>query len=1142
MNFLSTLHPGNLLIYLFLKPAFFIMFSFLLLQSCKKAEVIEPEIITLTDQEASADAERIRSQVETEIHDRFELSLWASEKLLGDPIAIDIDNHGRALITVTHRSNSGSEFDIRGVDNSWRIESIQWQSVEDRRNFLHRVLAPEKSEQNTWIPDRNEDGLHDWRDLAVVKEEVWRIEDASGNGLADRAQLFIRDFNDEVTDVAGGVLYYNDEVFVVVGPDTWRLRDTNGDGMADWKESISHGYNVHIGFSGHGMSGLRVGPDGRVYWGIGDMGFNVIDKEGNHWYYPNEGAILRSEPDGSNFEVFASGLRNTHEFDFDKHGNLITVDNDGDHPGEHERLMYLVNGSDSGWRINWQFGKYDDPKNNSYKVLMDERFYSPRFEGQAAYILPPLDEYHAGPTGFRYNPGTALSEEWKDHFFIVSFRGSEANSPIFAFTLEEEGASFRLKSDTEIMRGILPVGLAFGPDGALYFNDWIQGWSRNQQGRIWKLDTPEDANAALRAETKQLLAEDFSSRTGQELVQLLGHEDMRVRQKAQFELAGRDAANDLLSAVEQSRNQLARIHGIWGVAQISRRNPDTIDPLRRFLGDTDPEIRAQSAKMLGDVRYAPAANDLIPLLQDENARVRFFATEALGRMAHRPAFDGIVAMLEANNDEDVYLRHAGAIALERIGDGEVVANLATHPSRAVRIGAIVALKRLVHPGAARFLDDADDFIVTEASRAISDDAFIEEALPALARMLDQNRVINEPLMRRAINAALYVGGQEEANRLARFALRNDIPANLRIEAINTLEHWEEPSIFDRVTGWYRGEIHYPVQEGRNAIASVIDRYMKSGETALQLATINAVGTLGVTDAIPGLLDLVHNAGPDQVRITSLNTLAALSYEGLEDVLAVSLEDQSSEVRMNALGLLVDADFPVETKVAMMASVLAEGSVDEKKPAYEALSRMNVPSAHDLLLLEFEQLRTGELIPEVHLDLVIAMETSESDHVRQVIREYQSQKPEGDKLAQFQESLYGGNVNSGRRIFYMDVAAQCIRCHVVDERGTDVGPELTKIASRLTREQLLLSLVDPSAQPVSGFTVITITKQNGETIRGIYQDETDVHLSLVSGGEQVNIPKQEIVSREQSPSAMPSMADLLTRNQIRDLVEYISTLK
>src|SRR5690606_129653 len=183
-----------------------------------------------------------------------------------------------------------------------------------------------------------------------------------------------------------------------------------------------------------------IGPDGRLYWKIGDIGFNVVDDTGRRWAYPSTGAVLRAERDGSNFEVFAVGLRNVQEIAFDQHGNLVSVDNDGDHAGETERVVYIVQGSDAGWRSTWQYGKYTDPKNNRYNVWMDEELFRPHFAGQAAYITPPIAPYHAGPSGFAYNPGTALAPRWRDHFFVTSFTGGAANASVHAFRLRERGA------------------------------------------------------------------------------------------------------------------------------------------------------------------------------------------------------------------------------------------------------------------------------------------------------------------------------------------------------------------------------------------------------------------------------------------------------------------------------------------------------------------------------------------------------------------------------------------------------------------------------------------------------------------------------------------------------------------------------
>ncbi|MEX2601612.1 MAG: HEAT repeat domain-containing protein [Balneolaceae bacterium] len=1101
----------------------------------------EPEVFETTDDQTVEVEEEFKQNTSLTLADGLDLSLWATEDLVKDAIALKMDDSGRAWITVTNRSTS-SEFDIRSRDQSWLVASMTWESVEDRRAFLREELSPERSEENSWFDDFNEDGSHDWRDLTVQKEEVWAISDQSGNGTADEARLYIRDFHEEITDVAGAITLYDEDVFIGVGPDMWRVRDTDGDGMGDWKESISHGYNVHIGFSGHGMSGATVGPDGRIYWGIGDMGYNVIDQEGNHHYSPNQGGILRSEPDGSNFEVFATGLRNTHEFVFDKYGNLITVDNDGDHPGEEERIQYLVNGSDSGWRTNWQFGKYTDSKNNSYKVWMDEEYYVPRYEGQAAHILPPLANYHAGPTGMTYNPGTALSEEWNDHFFIISFRGNASNSPLYAFTLEESGASFELASDEEVLRGILPVGLDVGPDGALYMTDWIQGWGKSETGRIWKLDTPETADAPVRLEVKNLLAEDFSGRPGEELGRLLGHEDMRVRQKAQFEIAKRGDVDLFLPHLESSNEQLARIHAIWGIAQIGRNEPDAVEPLLGLLDDSDSEVRAQALKMLGDVRYEPAAEEMIPLLQDENARVRFFATEALGRISYAPAMEGVIGMLEENSDEDVYLRHAGAIALARMGNGEGLANLSNHPSDAVRTAAVISLKRLQHPGVARFLEDDNEWIVTDAARAISDDHYIMDAFPALASMLDQSRILNEPLLRRAINANLYLGEAEHADRLLAFSLRNDISEDLRIEALNTLRFWEEPSIFDRVTGRHRGQISNDPADVHQAIESGISDLLSSNSSAIRVAAIEMLGGVGYSNSIADIRTMFQDDSDSDVRIAAMTALQSFEYDEIEEVIQSALEDNDQSVRMAALGMIPELNLPDASIVDLLQTAYDEGGSEEKRTVFETLGELDSSESHEALGSMLDNLESGELAPEVQLDLMMAVEAADDESLNSRLEVYHASKPADDPVAQYQESLYGGNMFRGRSIFYQSAAAQCIRCHVVGGQGSEIGPELTGAGSRLGREDMLEALVDPTGRVTPGYSIVMLTLDGGETVQGTLLEESDTTVAVQTGTGTETIPKNEITEWQNAPSAMPAMGNVLSRSEIRDVIQFLTTLQ
>lgn len=1112
------------------------------LSACRSSPELEfeAEIVRLDSAEAAQNTRAVEQDVAPKPAAGFDVRLWASDTLLADPIALDTDPQGR--VYATGSSRSGGLLDIRGHPD-WTTEVLTHKTVEDQRDFIRREMAPARSEENTWLPDLNGDSLHDWRDLTVRKERIYRIEDSTGDGRADRSQVIMGGFNSELTDAAGGLLVRDDDMYVGAFPAVWRLRDNTGDGVIDEKESISYGYGVHFGFFGHGLSGLTMGPDGRLYWGVGDLGFTVVDEEGREHSYPRQGAILRANPDGSDFEVFATGLRNPHEFAFDKYGNIITVDNDGDHSGEHERLVYLVEGSDSGWRANWQYGKYTDPKNNDYKVWMDEGLHRARFEGQAAYIIPPITPYHNGPTGVVYNPGTALSEEWRDYFFMSEFVGSPGNSTVHAFRLKQDGAGFALEQEQPVLNGVLATGITVGPAGALYVADWVEGWESNGEGRLWTLDVPDDQQSALREETRTLLQASFADRSETALGDLLGHPDQRVRMKAQFELVDRSAAETLLATARNSGDQLARLHGLWGTGQLAREDLEHAEPFVAVLNDEDSEVRAQAAKVIGDVGYAAAGEALIPLLEDAAPRVRFFAAQALGQIGHRPAVQPLVAMLEANNDEDVYLRHAGSLALARIGDADPIVALADHSSRAVRIAAVVALRRMEHPGVARFLDDEDPYVVTEAARAINDDGGIEAALPDLAQLLEEERFSNEALVRRAISANLRVGTEDAAQRVAAYATRDGAPEAMRVEATNVLGVWPKPSVLDRVDGVYHGPVERDTALARAALAPIVDPLFADDSASIRVAAAEAIGRLRLDDVTPVLLARVHDDPSADVRAAALRALHAIGSDRMEEAVRTALSDEDDTVRTTALDLLPSLSLPKDTTVELLAAVLDRDTIEERQRALRLLGQIDTPSAHQMLGTLFDRLTAGKLPPAIELDLLEAVEASSSDTLRDRLAAYRAAKPDDDPMAAYGEALYGGDATQGRQIFFEHAGAQCTRCHALrDIEAPTVGPNLRTIGATLSREQLLEALVRPSARIAPGFGTVSVTLQDGQTLSGRLIDESASYLVVESSDGEQRIAKSEIEQRANASSSMPSVENILDKGEIRDLIEFLSTLQ
>jgi putative heme-binding domain-containing protein len=893
------------------------------------------------------------------------------------------------------------------------------------------------------------------------------------------------------------------------------------------------------------MSGVVEGPDGKIYWGIGDIGANLVDKAGNKHFYPNEGIIVRANPDGTDFEVVAAGLRNTYEFTFDEYGNLITSDNDGDHPGESERLVHIVEGTDLGWRANWQYGKYVDPKNNRYNVWMDERLSIPRWEGQAAHILPPIVNYHNGPTGMIYNPGTALGTKWKNRFFLVEFVGTPSRSHIWSFTLKPKGASFDLNEEVDMLNGILPTGIQFGTDGAMYVADWINGWGTKNYGRVWRLDV-DGANNDLEKERKDTqwnMKLNYSDVKDETLLDLLSHDDMRIRKKAQFELAKRDKAGDAVfkQAIAQRENQLARVHGIWGVGQLAEKDIQYANQLMDLLADADPEIVAQAAKVLGDRRHAVAGEKVVALLNEtSNPRVKFFAAQALGRMKFKQAVPSLIKMIDANNDEDLYIRHVGVVALSRIGELDPIVTLTTSPERDLRIAAALVLRRMKSEKISILLADKDEYIVTEAARAINDDLSIVKALPDLAAAIQEKRFKTEPLLRRAINACLRVGGEKELDMLIAFAKRNDVTPALRSEALAALGTWADLSVLDRVDGYYRGEVKRDPTLVKQKITLVAKDFLQDKSNMVVMAASEMLSNLSLTEFNATLAQLARSRASDDVRAMAVKNLNALKFDDMPGLIKTGMNDKSEKVRSMAISLLGELNLTKEVLPEMVKPIFDKGGLSEQQALIKVLGKMPLEKSETVLANVIELLRSGKLTNGIRLELTDAVESSQSEKLKQQLA---SLPKSNSLLDEYGGALLGGNGGNGYGIFFYNSTAQCVRCHAIEGNGGKVGPDLSNIGSILTREQILEAMVDPGARLSPGFGTVKVTLTDGSEATGTLMEENAKEIMLkTSDAEPLEIELSRISKRQNSPSSMPPVGKVLSKREVRDLVEFLANQK
>ena len=1048
-------------------------------------------------------------------------TLWAAEPMLANPVAFNFDEKGRIFVAETYRYRS-SVLDIR--DYMWTLEAeLANRTLEDQSAAIARHFGPE--------------GV---KELSIETERVRLLEDTDRTGVATKSTLYAEGFNSPLDGIASGVLARRGSVYFTSIPSVWKF---TGEQKAETRQEISRGYGVRFNFTGHDLHGLIFGPDGKLYFSNGDRGAHAKGPDGSLADTPDEGAVYRCNPDGTQLEVFARGLRNPQSLAFTENGDLLTGDNDCD-KGDEERLVHVVQGGDSGWRVGYQHPLID--KDSPW---LADKLWQPRTKDTAAYILSPICNIEDGPSGLTYYPGTGLNDSYRGSLFITHFKGSVAKSGIYTYNVKPKGAGYAIADSKPFLTSALPTDVKFGPDGRLYTSDWADGWPKSKRGRIYAISDPQHAKDALVLATQKLIAQDWTKASVSELTVLLAHADQRVRQEAQFTFAERGAASlaPLASiAATPSPSPYARLHAIWALGQLAQKNPAALAPVRTLLRDADAEVRAQASKILGDAGDTSSADALIAALKDSAPRVKFFAAQSLGKLNHAAAAPALIAALRANNDQDEYLRHALVLGL--VGGHNVTALTAamTSDSRAVRLGLVLTFRRLQNPIIAKFLHDADPFIVREAALAIND-APIVAGYPALAALITQP-LTDEAILFRVLNAHFRLGQPANAAALAAYAANVAAPAKLRGEAIAQLANWPTPPARDRVVGLFRPltPATRPAADAAAALTPLLAGLLNTTTpTIIQTAVLNAIDSLEIKSAADTLFAVLKDPNqPSANRAAALRALDKLKDPRIPE--AVKIASDLNAPLMRQAALPISARLSPEAAAPVLANLIAKGPPSEQKTAYRALGTLQHPSAATVLATQLSALAEGKVPAAVQLDLLNAAALRHEPAIKTLLASRDAALAKNpDPLAPFQVALQGGDRARGEKIFNNQPVLACVRCHKIGtESGGEAGPNLAEVGAKNDRAALLESILKPNAKISTGYDTIVLTLKSGGSAAGIVASETADSLTLRTTDNQlVAVQKANIAKRDSAPSGMPEIyGAILTKSEIRDLVEYLSTLR
>jgi putative heme-binding domain-containing protein len=294
----------------------------------------------------------------------------------------------------------------------------------------------------------------------------------------------------------------------------------------------------------------------------------------------------------------------------------------------------------------------------------------------------------------------------------------------------------------------------------------------------------------------------------------------------------------------------------------------------------------------------------------------------------------------------------------------------------------------------------------------------------------------------------------------------------------------------------------------------------------------------LTELADDLLQVVVKQEDPQVAVRAAALLIRLGQLPKLGQALAGGKPEEVERLVHVLGLLADA-----RTNALLLPLIEETNVPRsvRTAAVLAVGR-NGPGQQRLL----EWVEQGKLAEELRFAAASVLLSANDAMVRERAGKYLTLPPAagGKPLPPIAELVMRrGDPARGEKIFAG--TGTCAKCHRVRGAGKDVGPDLSEIGSKLSREALYLAILDPSAGISFNYETYLARLEDGTVLSGILVSQTEEWVELKTAEAVVHrLPRPQIEALARQPvSLMPAdLQKLLEVDDLVDLVEYLTTLR